>query len=57
MGAVFVNKEIYDAFMHGPEHMIELFHGYTYSGNPVSSAVALATLDTYEEGGVAVAGL
>ena len=52
MGAVFVNKEIYDAFMHGPEHMIELFHGYTYSGNPVSSAVALATLDTYEEEGL-----
>ena len=37
MGAVFVKKEIYDAFMTGPEHMIELFHGYTYSGNPVAS--------------------
>ena len=37
MGAVFVRKEIYDAFMNGPEHLIEFFHGYTYSGNPVSS--------------------
>jgi beta-alanine--pyruvate transaminase len=49
MGAVFVKKEIYDAFMTGPEHLIELFHGYTYSGNPVAAAAALATLDTYAE--------
>lgn len=49
MGAVFVRKEIYEAFMQGPEHMIELFHGYTYSGNPVATAAGLATLDTYEE--------
>ena len=38
MGAVFVKKEIYDAFMNGPEHLIEFFHGYTYSGNPVAVA-------------------
>ena len=38
MGAVFVKKEIYDAFMNGPEHLIEFFHGYTYSGNPVACA-------------------
>lgn len=49
MGAVFVKKEIYEAFMQGPEHMIEFFHGYTYSGNPVATAASLATLDTYEE--------
>jgi beta-alanine--pyruvate transaminase len=52
MGAVFVRKEIYDAFMNGPEHLVELFHGYTYSGNPVAAAAALATLDTYEEEGL-----
>ena len=52
MGAVFVKKEIYEAFMNGPEHMIEFFHGYTYSGNPVSSAAGLATLDIYEEEGL-----
>jgi beta-alanine--pyruvate transaminase len=52
MGAVFVKKSIYDAFMSGPEHLIELFHGYTYSGNPVASAAALGTLDTYEEDGL-----
>ena len=52
MGAVFVKDKIYDAFMNGPDHMIELFHGYTYSGNPISSAAGLATLDTYEEEGL-----
>lgn len=38
MGAVFVKKEIHDAFMNGPEHLIEFFHGYTYSGNPIACA-------------------
>ncbi len=52
MGAVFVTSEIHDAFMNGPEHMIEFFHGYTYSGNPIASAAALATLDTYKEEGL-----
>jgi beta-alanine--pyruvate transaminase len=52
MGAVFVKKEIHDAFMTGPEHLIEFFHGYTYSGNPVSSAAGLATLDIYEKEGL-----
>jgi beta-alanine--pyruvate transaminase len=56
MGAVFVKKEIYQAFMTGPEHMIELFHGYTYSGNPVAAAAGLATLDTYEEDGLLTRG-
>jgi len=52
MGAVFVQKEIYDAFMQGPEEIIELFHGYTYSGNPLACAAALGALDTYEEDGL-----
>jgi len=56
MGAVFVKKDIYDAFMNGPEHMIELFHGYTYSAHPVASAAGLATLDIYEEEGLLTRG-
>ena len=52
MGAVFVTKEIHDTFMTGPEHLIEFFHGYTYSGNPIASAAAIATLDTYKEEGL-----
>ncbi|SMX43050.1 aspartate aminotransferase family protein [Actibacterium lipolyticum] len=52
MGAVLATGEIHDAFMQGPEHLIELFHGYTYSGNPISSAAGLATLETYREEGL-----
>ena len=52
MGAVLATKDIHDAFMTGPEHMIELFHGYTYSGNPIASAAGLATLETYREEGL-----
>lgn len=56
MGAVMVSAEIHDTFMQGPEHLIEFFHGYTYSGNPVASAAALATLDTYKEEGLLTRG-
>ncbi len=52
MGAVLTTAEVHDAFMQGPEHMIELFHGYTYSGNPIASAAGIATLDTYREEGL-----
>ncbi len=52
MGAVLVTSEIHDAFMEGPEHLIELFHGYTYSGNPMAAAAGIATLETYREEGL-----
>jgi beta-alanine--pyruvate transaminase len=52
MGAVFVRQGIYDAFMQGSENVIELFHGYTYSGHPLACAAALATLDIYAEEGL-----
>jgi len=56
MGAVLVSSEIHDAFMGGPEHVIEFFHGYTYSGNPIASAAGLATLETYREEGLLTRG-
>jgi beta-alanine--pyruvate transaminase len=49
MGGVVVRKGVYDAFMKGPEHVIELFHGYTYSAHPLACAAGLATLDIYRE--------
>ncbi|MCU0837254.1 MAG: aspartate aminotransferase family protein [Rhodospirillales bacterium] len=52
MGGVAVRREIYDAFMQGPEIAIELFHGYTYSGHPLAAAAALATLDVYRDEGL-----
>jgi len=52
MGAVLATSDIHDAFMQGPEHLIELFHGYTYSGNPIAAAAGLATLETYADEGL-----
>jgi beta-alanine--pyruvate transaminase len=52
MGAVYASAKIHDAMMTGPTHMIELFHGYTYSGHPLACAAALATLETYAEEGL-----
>ena len=52
LGGVIVRKEIYEAFMTGPEHTVEFFHGYTYSGHPMAVAAAHATLDILEEEGV-----
>jgi len=45
MGGVIARQGIYDAFMQGPEHMVEFFHGYTYSAHPLAVAAAHATLD------------
>jgi len=52
MAGVLVRKAIYETFMQGPEHVIELFHGYTYSAHPLACAAALATLDLYREEGL-----
>ncbi|MFD1215920.1 aspartate aminotransferase family protein [Microbulbifer celer] len=51
MGAVIAKREIYDTFMTqgGPEYLLELPHGYTYSAHPVSCAAALASLDILEQ--------
>ncbi|MCT8467574.1 aspartate aminotransferase family protein [Chromohalobacter canadensis] len=47
MGAVIVQGDIYRTFMEqgGPDYMLELPHGYTYSGHPVACAAAMAALD------------
>jgi len=52
MAGVIVRKAVYDAFMKGPEHVIELFHGYTYSAHPLACAAGLASLDLYREEGL-----
>ena len=45
MGAVATTDAIYDAIVNGGPAGIELFHGYTYSGHPLASAAAIASMD------------
>ncbi|MCW5634120.1 MAG: aspartate aminotransferase family protein [Rubrivivax sp.] len=52
MGAVLAKQAIHDTFMNGPEHLIEFFHGYTYSAHPLACAAGIATLETYADEGL-----
>jgi beta-alanine--pyruvate transaminase len=52
MGAVFASRAVHDAIVQGPENLIELFHGYTYSGHPAACAAGLAALDIYKREGL-----
>jgi adenosylmethionine-8-amino-7-oxononanoate aminotransferase len=46
IGALMISEKLFEPFKHGTS----IFpHGYTYGGHPVSSAVALANLDVFEE--------
>lgn len=49
ISAVSLGARMGEAIAEAPE---ELVHGYTYSGHPVASAVALANLDVLKEDGV-----
>jgi adenosylmethionine-8-amino-7-oxononanoate aminotransferase len=46
IGATIISDRIYEPFKHGST---AFYHGYTFAGHPVSSAVALANLDIFEE--------
>ena len=49
-GVVACKEEIYDAVIDAsPKGAVELFHGYTYSGIPISVAAALAVQDIFEK--------
>jgi beta-alanine--pyruvate transaminase len=53
LGGVICTDRIYNAMMsansNAPDHAIEFFHGYTYSGHPVACAAAIATLNLFKE--------
>jgi 4-aminobutyrate---pyruvate transaminase len=49
IGAVMVSQQIYDVMRKESEKGGVFGHGFTYSGHPVASAVALETLKIYEE--------
>jgi adenosylmethionine-8-amino-7-oxononanoate aminotransferase len=46
IGATIVSDRIYEPFRHG---QTTFYHGYTFGGHPVSSAVALENLTIFEE--------
>ncbi|MFW2422539.1 MAG: aspartate aminotransferase family protein [Porticoccaceae bacterium] len=54
MGAVIAKQEIYDTFMEqgGPDYMVELPHGYTYSAHPLACAAGLASLELLQSEGM-----
>src|SRR5256885_13511389 len=47
MGGMIVRNDVHEAFMQGPAHAIELFHGNTYSGHPLACAAGIASLNLY----------
>jgi len=48
MGAVAASEEVYRTIVEGAPAGIELFHGYTYSGHPLASAAAIASVDLHK---------
>ena len=54
LGGVICRDKLYDAMMgiDAPEHVVEFFHGYTYSGHPVACAAAIATLELFAQEGL-----
>jgi beta-alanine--pyruvate transaminase len=49
LGGVLVSDAVHEACMTGPEHLVEFFHGYTYSGHPLACAAGLAALGVYRD--------
>ncbi len=49
ISAVMVNEKVYEVLVRGSEEVGTFAHGFTYSGHPVSAAVALECLKIYEE--------
>lgn len=49
MSATLTTTEVWNAFLGTPAESKQFFHGHTYGGNPLSAAVALASLDVFEQ--------
>ncbi len=52
MGAVLVSEQVYQVMADAVPDGTPFGHGFTYSGHPVSAAVALEVLRLYTEGGM-----
>ena len=47
--ATLTTKKIYDSFLGKFSEMKHLFHGHTYTGNPISAALSLKNLELYKK--------
>lgn len=52
MGALLMSDKIYQGIADGAAPEVAIGHGFTYSGHPVSAAVALEALRLYTDGGI-----
>ena len=49
ISAVLINQKVFDVMVSESDRLGSFIHGFTYSGHPVASAVALEVLRIYEE--------
>ena len=49
ISAVLINESIYEGIVEGSRSVGVFGHGFTHTGHPVAAAVALKTLELYEE--------
>ncbi len=49
MAATLTNKKIYDSFLGEFNDWKHLFHGHTYTGNPIAAAVAYENIQMYKK--------
>ncbi|ABK77612.1 adenosylmethionine-8-amino-7-oxononanoate aminotransferase [Cenarchaeum symbiosum A] len=48
MSATLATKKVYDSFLGGYDENRHLFHGHTYTGNPLAAAAAIENLRMYK---------
>lgn len=52
MAATLTTDRVFEAFLDDPDGGKTFYHGHTYTANPIGCAVALASLDLFDENGV-----
>jgi len=52
LAATLISETIFERFLAPHESFQAFFHGHTYTGNPLASAVAVANLDLFESEGI-----